>query len=312
MFSTVRSILLKNWIPKLACLAFAFGLWFWVAIQQTGQSQFEVPVEFRNKPENLFLTDQSTRNVIVTLQGPKTTLYRTNTSDITASIDLRGQSEGTRTFWSSELTIQQPQGLQVYDVSPQNIRVNLVNRSEKTVSVEPRIEGSLPEGLRYQSRLVPDTATILGSNESLRDIETLELSSVSLNNRDAGTETLTLQANIPSEIQLQYPKSNSFQLTLAVSEKIVRRTISEIPVTVTNVPAGQQALVEPSSVNLKVRGPKRVVEDLQSEDISVTVPAPEKGSGLKIRVADVELPDGLQLVNDDGAVSAIKVKLESL
>jgi YbbR domain-containing protein len=108
MFSRLRSILFKNWIPKLACLAFAFGLWFWVAIQQTGQSQYEVPVEFRNKPQDLYITDQSTRNVIVTLQGPKTSLYRTSSSDITASIDLRGQSEGTKTFWSSELTIRHP------------------------------------------------------------------------------------------------------------------------------------------------------------------------------------------------------------
>jgi YbbR domain-containing protein len=304
--------LFKNWIPKLACLAFAFGLWFWVAIQQTGQSQYEVPVEFRNKPENLFVTNQSTRNVIVTLQGPKTTLYRTSSSDITAFIDLRGQSEGTKTFWSSELTIRQPQRLQVYDVSPQNIRVNLISRSEKTVSVEPQVEGELPDGLRYRSNLEPDTATILGGSETLREIEQLELSPVSLDNREAGTETLDLRTNLPPEIQLQYPESNSFQLTLAVNEETVRRTLSEVPIAVTNVPAGQQAVVEPSSVDLDVRGPERTVEDLQPEDIDVTVPAPEKGSGLKIRVADVELPDDVELVNEDGAVSAIKVKIESL
>lgn len=312
MFSSVRSILFKNWIPKLGCLAFAFGLWFWVAIQQTGQSDFEVPVEFRNKPGDLYVMDQSTRNVIVTLQGPKTALYRTNSSDITGFIDLRGQTEGTKTFWSSELTIRQPQGLQVYDVSPQNIRVNLVSRSEKTVSVEPRIKGELPEGLRYRSSLSPDTATILGSNETLREVENLELPPVSLDDREAGTETLNLQANVPPEAQLQYPEANSFQLSLAVDDVIVRRTLSGVPITVTNVPAGQRAVAEPSSVELEVQGPKRTVEDLQPEDIEVTVPAPEQGSGLKIRVADVELPDGVELVNEDGAVSAIKVKLESL
>jgi YbbR domain-containing protein len=312
MFSRLRSILFKNWIPKLACLAFAFGLWFWVAIQQTGQSQYEVPVEFRNKPQDLYITDQSTRNVIVTLQGPKTSLYRTSSSDITASIDLRGQSEGTKTFWSSELTIRQPKGLQVYDISPQNIRVKLVNRSEKTVPVEPRVEGDLPEGFRYGVSVDPDTAILLGANDTLRDIQSLDLSSVALDNRNAGTETLDLRANVPSEAQLQYPETNSFQLTLSVTEETIRRTISEIPVTVTGVPAGQRALVEPPSVELEVRGPQRTVEDLRPEDIDVTVPAPEKGSGLKIRVADVSLPENVELVNEDGAVSAMKVKLESL
>lgn len=311
MFSRLRSILFQNWIPKLTCLLIAVGLWFWVAIQQTGRTEFEVPIEFQNKPDDLYVTDQSTRNVTVTLQGPKTSLFRTSTSEITAILDLRGQTAGTRTFWSSELTIQQPQGLRVYDVSPQNIRVDLVNRSEKRVSVDPQLNGSLPEGYNYRVSVEPSTATVVGPVDALETLDDLPLSSVTLNNRETGTETLELEAMLPVGLEMSSPETNSFRVTLEVFRETINRTIQDVPVSVRNVPAGMRAIVEPSRIDLEVVGPEPTVRDLQPEDVDVTVPAPEKGAGLKIRVADVSLPEGVEVVDGDGTISAIKVKLES-
>lgn len=311
MLSRLHSIFFKNWIPKLTCLLIAVGLWFWVAIQQTGRSEFEVPVEFQNKPDDLYVTDQSTRNVTVTLQGPKTSLFRTSSSEITAILNLRGQEAGTRTFWSSELTIQQPQGLQVYDVSPQNIRVDLVHRSEKRIPVDPQLNGSLPQGYNYRTSVEPSTATVVGPVDTLEDFNELELSSVTLNNRETGTETLDLEAMVPAGLKITAPETNSFQVTLEVYRETLNRTIEDIPVNVENVPAGMRAIVEPSQVDLEVVGPEPTVRNLQPEDIDVSVPAPQKGSGLKIRVADVSLPEGVEVVDGNGSISAIKVKLES-
>lgn len=314
--SQLRTILFKNWIPKLTCLLIAIGLWFWVSIQQTGQVQFEVPIEFINSPPNLVVADRNPRNVTVTLQGPKKTLFSTDSSNIHARINLRGYEPGTKIFWSSEIKLDSPQSLRVYSISPRKIEVRLARRSERTLDVRPSVEPGPPEGFEYKVSVSPETATVFGPDETVESMGMVPLQSIDLSNsQDPDTYTFVREARIPSDIKLSYPSENSFSVQVHVYQKRIQRTINNIPVTVTNVPAGMEAIVEPSTIDLQVKGPQQQVKNLTPEDIEVRVEAPSKQAGQSIRVAgaaEISLPEGIKRVNKDGEITALRVQLESL
>lgn len=312
MLSKLRAFLFQDWIPKLTCLLIAVGLWFWVAIQQSGRLKFKVPVETVNKPSDVVVTNRNPRNVTLVLSGLKKRLYQTSASDLSARLNLDGQTPGTKVFWSSKLNIGSPEDLEVVDVVPRKIRVELARRSEKKVPVKPRVGNTPPEAYNYRLSVSPETATLLGSDEILREINRIMLTSIDLSGRDSGTETLQREAELPRRVQLIEPATNEFEVTVEVYQEQITRTVKDVPVTVKEIPAGMRARVEPSSMDLTVRGPRRTVESLQPSDITVNVDAPEKISSLVIRVADVTLPENVELVEGEEAVSAVKVKLESL
>lgn len=313
--SKIRSILFKNWIPKLTCLAIAIGLWFWVSIQQTGEVQFEVPVEFTNVPPNLVVADQNPRNVTVTLQGPKKTLFSTDSSNIYARVDLSGYESGTKVFWSSEINLESPKNLRVYSVTPRKIEVRLTRRSEKTLPVQPTVQAGPPEGMEYKISVKPETATVYGPSDTIRDMESLSLKAINLSEKSPDTYSYDREARPPREVELSFPTGNSFRVQAYVYEKRIRRTIKNIPVQVTDVPAGMKAVVEPSSIDLQVQGPQRQVKNLTAEDIEVKVKAPNKQAGQSIRVAgaaEISLPENIKRVNEDGEITALRVQLEPL
>lgn len=312
MFKQLRALLFQDWIPKLTCLLIAVGLWFWIATQQSGQSTYEVPVDYVNIPENLILTDQSTRNILVTLQGPKTTLIRTSASDIVAQLDLSRQSAGSKPFWSSELDIRRPRDLQVYNIEPQKVRVDLVSRSEKVLDVQPNFTAPPVDKYKYNYEIKPDTAVIVGPDKTLDTIQSLGVQSVDLSQRDSGQYSFDLSANLPDGVRLKWPKEKSFNFQATITEKKIEKVVEDVPVSVTNVPSGMKTVVEPNSVNVRVRGPKSVVESLEADNINVNVEAPAKDAGRVIRVAEIELPENVQLVNGEDNIPALKVTLEPI
>lgn len=311
----LRNILFKNWIPKLACLGIAVGLWFWVSMQQTGEARFEVPIEFVNAPPNLVVADRNPRNVRISLEGPKKTLFGTDSSNIHARVDLSGYQAGTKVFWSSEISLETPENLRVESITPRKIELTLARRSEKTLEAEPTISSEPPEGLEYSVSVVPETGTVFGPHESVEALEQLSLGDVDLSGRTPDTYSFAKKARFPQDVNLSYPRENSFRVEVHIYEKRIEKTIEEVPVQVTDVPAGTRALVEPSTIDLRVKGPQRQVEGLTAEDIEVTVKAPEKDTGQSIRVAgsaEINLPDGVSRVQSDGDITALRVQLESL
>lgn len=312
MFSQLRSLITKNWMAKLACLFIAISVWFWVDIQQTGTSTYEVPIEYTNVNDQLIIAEESSRVVKVSLEGPKTTLIRTDPSDLNVQLNLSQEDAGEKLFWARDLAIQHPENIKVASVRPRNVRVILEKRLTKTVPVQSTISSNPPPEFEYKTSVDPETATLIGPENTIKDIQRIPLPSQSLQNKTSDFSVADLEVKFPREVSLDYPSKNSFTLNIQISEKQITRQIKNIPVTVKNIPAGSKASVEPSEIDLKIQGPIRKVRSLTPDDITVTVKAPKKGSNIAIRVAEIDTPEDINIVNNNGDIPAFKVRLESL
>ena len=78
----------RNLPLKLLALALAVSTWWFVAGESKVLVAFNVPLEIRNVPRGLTLTNQVDRQVEVRLQGPSSLLAGFKSSDISMALDL--------------------------------------------------------------------------------------------------------------------------------------------------------------------------------------------------------------------------------
>ena len=118
-----RRHVLHNFSLKLISLAFAVGLWLAVAQDHTAIVPVEVPIEFRNIPENLEISSEHIPQAQIRLRGPERLVRRLQRSDIDLQIDLTGAKPGERTFDLTSQQVHHPYDLEVDLVVPSQLHL---------------------------------------------------------------------------------------------------------------------------------------------------------------------------------------------
>jgi hypothetical protein len=86
----LQNLLRRNLWLKAIALGLAVALWWFVAGESKVQVGFIVPLEIRNIPSGITITNKVDRQVEVRLAGPPSLLGSLKPSDINAAIDLTG------------------------------------------------------------------------------------------------------------------------------------------------------------------------------------------------------------------------------
>ena len=142
----------RNLPLKLLALGLAVSAWWFVAGESKVLVGFNVPLEIRNVPKGLTLTNQVERQVEVRLQGPSSLLTGFKTSDISMALDLSEGKPGRQTVKFDIRTVKVPPGIQVQRIFPPNIDVVLERTERRSIPVSLRIKGE--KSLRNRIRTV--------------------------------------------------------------------------------------------------------------------------------------------------------------
>jgi YbbR domain-containing protein len=158
---------------KILSLLIALALWWAVAHDQPAEIALTVPIEFYNTPEHLEISSERIQRAEVRVQGPARVLREMTNADIDAVIDLTGSKVGEHTF---DLTPKQirhvPHNVQIVQVVPSQIRLELDRSASKLVEVTPRVIGTFAPGYRLgQVEAIPSKITIVGPQSRLQNID---------------------------------------------------------------------------------------------------------------------------------------------
>ncbi len=166
-------------------LALAALLWMVVVGEQKVEIVVEVPL-ILPVPPRLMVVNTPPDTLQVRLRGPKGLINSLPTREIRAAEPAAALAEGENTVPVTEDMVQVPRGIQVVDVSPRRIRVVLEPVVDREVEVQPRVEGSLPDGLAVRRvTAIPDRVRIVGPASEVRRIMRVQTYPVSLNERRA-------------------------------------------------------------------------------------------------------------------------------
>ena len=98
LFRVLRRLASQNLGLKVVALALAVAAWWFVAGESKVLVSFTVPLEIRNVPKGLTMTNKPERQVEVRLSGPSSLLSGMRPSEISAGVDLTVARAGRQSF----------------------------------------------------------------------------------------------------------------------------------------------------------------------------------------------------------------------
>jgi YbbR domain-containing protein len=168
----MRDFFCHNLGLKFISLALAIGLWQVVRHDPVGEIALDVPIEFRNLPENMEISTENIPRAEIRLRGPERLLRNLSRADVHANVDVRGLRPGERTFDLNGAQINRPRGLEIVQVVPSQFRLEFDFRANKKVAVRPRVMGNFAPGYRMgEIRVEPSEVLITGPRKRVEAIE---------------------------------------------------------------------------------------------------------------------------------------------
>ena len=167
-----RRVVRQNFVLKIVSLLLAMGLWLAVARDPIAEVEMNVPIEFRNVPDQLEIDSASFTEAQVRLRGPERLIHRLQPTDVRAQVDLSTVQPGERTFDLSSRQVQVPQDLEVVQVIPSQFHLSFDTRATRTIEVRPRVTGNFASGMRV-AQVIADPPNIVVTGPRRR-VEALE------------------------------------------------------------------------------------------------------------------------------------------
>jgi YbbR domain-containing protein len=141
LIRVLRRLASQNLVLKVVALALALAAWWFVAGESKVLVSFTVPLEIRNVPMGLTMTNKPEREVEVRLSGPSSLLSGMRPSEISAGVDLAAARVGRQFFTLDDRAVKVPPAIKVQRIFPSSIEVILDRTERRAIPVSVRIGG---------------------------------------------------------------------------------------------------------------------------------------------------------------------------
>ena len=263
-----------------------------------------VPVQIQNLAAN-YIVEDAPQSVRVVLSGPRDTIINLKSENLKAYIDASGVKPGQNNV---TINFTPPAGMNLVEVKPDTITINVDEYAEKTIPVEIVPIGKFSDDIALKSvTIVPKEVTVSGRKQQVNAVskvvmkvnvagQTKNFSAVStLEAWDTAGNVLDVHIN-PNQGQAQY------ELNLLRKEKAVPITVP----TVGTVAEGYEVKsTSATPTQLTVTGREEMINsvtEIQTEPIDVSG-ATETVQGNY----NLVLPNG---VNSNTTTVRVKVEIQ--
>ena len=263
---------------KIMALALSTLLWLIVAGDHLVERSMRVPLEFRNIPPALEIVGDPPTAVDVRLRGSSALLGRLEPRDIVAVLDLGTARPGSRMFHLRTDEVRTPYGVEVAQVVPGTLALDLEKSGTRTVPIVPALDGEPAPGFVI-GRVTSDPATVevAGPESRLKQLTGATTEPVELTGSRARVRDVVTVGISDSSVRLVHTQNAT--ITVEVLPAPVERDLSGVPVRWRNLGAGLSAQVRPTLARVTVRGRREALADLRAGSIDAFVDLAGLGPG---------------------------------
>jgi diadenylate cyclase len=207
-------------IAGLLSLAFISGVWFSFTSGLDTLITLEVPVEYMNRPPQMEILDTSVDSVRLNLSGSGSLIKSIRPAQVQVRIDLSKATSGTNTFTFTQDKIALPPGVDLKQVMPATVEVNLDVSVAKTLPVQVDWVGKLAAQLILKDvRITPDSVQVIGGRRTLNTISTIYTEKVPLDPiKKSGAVTAKLAIR-PASLKLGPDSKDKVTVEYIVEER---------------------------------------------------------------------------------------------
>ncbi|MEO7274408.1 MAG: CdaR family protein [Vicinamibacterales bacterium] len=275
---------------KTLAIALATLLWLTVAGEHVVERSMRVPLEFRNIPAQLEITGEPPPTVEVRLRGSSAVLGRLDPGEVVAVLDLTTGRPGSRLFHLRNDEVRAPFGVQVSQVLPSTVSLELEHSASRMLPVKPVILGDPAAGFVVGRQTAePAMVKVIGPESRVWQLTDATTEPVSIaGSRDRVRDVVTVGvAN--AAVRLETPTRAT--VIVEILPAPVERELSGVPVRWRNLGAGMRAQVAPSVATISMRGRTDALDQLRADGIDAFVDLAGLGTGrynLRVQVDPVE------------------------
>jgi len=263
---------------KTMAVLLAVALWFTVAGEQDVERMIRVPLEFRNKPANLEILGDPPTTIDVRMLGSSALLSRMDPGEVVAILDLAAARPGSRLFHIRPDDVRVPYGVEVLQLTPGTIALELEKSARRTLPIRPAIEGEAAPGfVAGEATSDPPTVDVIGPESHVKEITAATTEPISIaGRRELVIDTVTVGV-ADSAVRLVEPRSATVSVRIVPAP--VERMLRGVPIRWRNLNTGLTARVRPQSTNVTVRGGRAALEAMRAETIDAFVDLAGLGPG---------------------------------
>jgi hypothetical protein len=135
-----KKCILENWKLKLLSVVLATMLWFVVYLIGETKKEISVPVSIVNLSRNYVIMKSDNAKVTIALNGRVSVLKDIKESDVKVSLSMSNIQEGENVFNISKSNVQIPRGVQIGDIKPSSIKIDIDKIVEKRVKTVVKLD----------------------------------------------------------------------------------------------------------------------------------------------------------------------------
>lgn len=210
----MKQLLTRNLGWKLLSLVIAFLLWVAVARQPELATVQQVPVQFKNVPDDIDFGTGVPDRVDLEVRGMADRLTREHLSDVAVVFDLSDAHPGQRTYTIREANASLPYGLSFYRAIPSQVTLRIQQLVTREIAVKA-VFVNIPDGYRLESDVeTPSRIRVRGPDERLKNVtqamtDPLDLTGV------VSTKEFHTNVNVGDpRVRLETPTAVSVKVTL--------------------------------------------------------------------------------------------------
>ena len=281
-----------------------------ITVEERVSKAVPVEIEYSGTLSEGFMADKENKVLDVEqihIVGPKSAVDQIAKARV--NVDLEGRSESINGQFSYTLCNENDQAVGIEMVTADVESVTLTLRILRVKEIGLIVNVVSGGGATEQTSSItidPQSILVSGSDNLLENLETLELGTINLGEM-LDDEVMTFPIKLPEGITNE---TGVTEVSVDVRfPELGTKTLTVKNITAINVPQDMEAVLITKMLEVQIRGPKSVVENITEENISVTVDFANEQVGTATVKAEFDIDaEGVGAVGTYNVTATLKQK----
>lgn len=302
IFIFLYKLLSKNIALKLMAMFLTLVIWFIVLSSKQIESKKEIKIQYITPTG--YTVQGAPNKILITLRGPKGFIDEIMSKEKYIYIDLRNKKPGYVSYTISKDIINLPINVEITKMNPKEIMPKIEKLKNKKVEIKPSLVGNITEGYELKStKLTPNTMEISGPETYINQIKKLETAPIDISDLK-GTLTLETQIDKKYTDKISNLKDKKISAYLELKPIIINKIYREIPIIVKGI-NNRRYKLNPKTVDIVLKGPQIILENLDSLDIKATIDITFNKKGSFKEIINIEAPENISAISTNPKQASI-------
>ena len=262
------AFLRKNLLLKILSVLFAILIWFIVTKEEKSILTLTVPLELKNLPNNLIISNNYPGKIDLRIQGSKSMLADLTLGDVSVSLDLSKNQIGKGRYFIRSENVKHPFGTEILLIDPSIIRLDVQKKTEKMIPVLLNVKGKPKKGYQIIGTAAnPKEIAVIGPENEIDKIKRIMTEPIDVENKDK-----TFSTEVPLIIlssHISFLTTEKIKAEIQIGEMNIARKLSNIPVKI--IPSDFKIDFNPKTIDVILEGPQSIINGLDKTKISAEI-----------------------------------------